>query len=127
MSKAVWGVVDFAGGVVAGFAFGMVAALLLAPREGDATRARISTSAEDALNKPLEVVDDLQARVNRAIEEGRQAAAQARAEMEATAGIGRSRKSAETRSADAGESDEDSGAGKGLATGPVAAGGPAQS
>jgi gas vesicle protein len=97
MGRAFWTVVDFAGGIVAGFAFGAIAALLLAPREGVETRAKLSTSAEEALQKPREVVDDLQSRVTRAIEEGKQAAADARAEMEATAGIGRDRKSAEAR------------------------------
>ena len=99
MGRAFWGIVDFAGGIVAGFAFGAVAALLLAPREGADTRAKLSTAAEEALQKPRDVVDDLQTRVTRAIEEGKQAAADARAEMEATAGIGRTRKSAETREA----------------------------
>jgi gas vesicle protein len=101
MVRALANIVDFTGGVVAGFAFGVVAALLLAPSEGEEMRARISSSAEDALQKPRDVVDDLQTRVSRAIEEGRQAAAEARAEMEQSAGIGRTRRSAEARAEDA--------------------------
>ncbi len=99
-------IADFGGGLVAGFAFGVVAGLLVAPREGEETRALLADTADDALHKPREVVDDLQSRVNRAIAEGRQAAADARAEMESAAGLGRVRRSADghrTASADVDE------------------------
>lgn len=88
---------DFGGGLVAGFAFGFVAALLVAPHDGEETRALLADTADEAMHRPREVVDDLQSRVNRAIAEGRQAAADARAEMETAAGIGRTRKTAEIR------------------------------
>lgn len=97
---------DFGGGLLAGFAFGVVAGLLVAPREGEETRAILADTADDALHKPREVVDDLQSRVNRAIAEGRQAAADARAEMESAAGIGRVRKSAEGHRAASPDFDE---------------------
>jgi gas vesicle protein len=87
MSKTFRSLTDLASGLVAGLTVGFVAALLLAPEEGDETRARLAGGAGGALRKPRDIAEDLQARVNRAIEEGRQAAAEARAEMEAAAGL----------------------------------------
>ena len=106
MGRFLRSIADFGGGLVAGFAFGIVAGLLVAPREGEETRALIVDTADDALHKPREVVDDLQSRVNRAIAEGRQAAADARAEMENAAGLGRARKSVEGRRAASPDLDE---------------------
>ena len=87
MKKTLHDFTDFVSGIVAGLSLGFVAALLLAPQEGDETRARLAEGADDALSKPKGVVDDLQTRVSRAIEEGRQAAADARAELEVSAGL----------------------------------------
>jgi gas vesicle protein len=90
MSKAVKALGDFTSGVIAGLTVGIVTALLLAPREGEETRNLLADGTEGALNRPRELADDIQARILRAIEEGRQAAAEARAELEASAGIRRS-------------------------------------
>jgi len=87
MSKSVRSFTDLMSGIVAGLTVGFVTALLLAPEEGDETRAKLGGGADEALRKPREIADDIQSRVNRAIEEGRQAAAEARAEMEASAGL----------------------------------------
>jgi gas vesicle protein len=87
MSKTLRTIADLASGVVAGLTVGFVTALLLAPEEGDETRSKLTAGAEGALKKPRELADDIQVRVNRAIEEGRQAAAEARADMEASAGL----------------------------------------
>lgn len=87
MTKSLRSLTDLVSGVVAGLTVGFVTALLLAPDEGDETRAKLGEGAEGALRKPRELADDIQTRVNRAIEEGRQAAAEARAEMEASAGL----------------------------------------
>ena len=92
---------DFTGGIVAGLTVGFGVALLLAPREGEETRALLSEGADEARHKPREVVDDLQSRVNRAIEEGRQAAADARAELEESAGLRRPRRTEALRAASA--------------------------
>lgn len=100
---------DFGGGMIAGVTVGFVAALLLAPHEGEETRALIREGAGDAMQKPGDVVDDLQSRVNRAIEEGRQAAAEARAEMEGSAGIGRARRTDALRESPANEEATQSG------------------
>ena len=90
MSKGLRGIADLASGIVAGLTVGFVTALLLAPQEGDETRSQLEDGVDTAIQKPKHMADDLQARVHRAIEEGRQAAAEARAEMEAQAGLRRS-------------------------------------
>jgi gas vesicle protein len=87
MSKVLRTLTDLGSGIVAGLTVGLVTALLLAPEDGEETRAKLTGGAEGALRKPRELAEDLQARVNRAIEEGKQAAAEARAELEASAGL----------------------------------------
>lgn len=83
-------VMDFMVGVVSGLALGYVFGLLMAPDEGAASRARLQESAEAWREAPRQVVDEMQLRVHRAAEAGRQAAAETRAELESASGLRRS-------------------------------------
>ena len=78
---------EFLTGVLAGVVLGYVAALLLAPYEGLESRARLQGSATALRDRPRHLADEVQARVQRAVEQGRQAAAQTRAELERAAGM----------------------------------------
>jgi gas vesicle protein len=75
----------FVGGAVVGLALGYVAAVLLAPDEGDDGRPKRLEGAEAFREVPRLLIDDMQARLQFAVEEGRQAAAAARAELETAA------------------------------------------
>jgi len=79
--------VDFVSGLVAGLTIGYAASLLFAPQEGAESRARLAVGAEALRDAPRTVLDEVQARLHRAVEEGRQAAEDARAELEAAAGL----------------------------------------
>lgn len=77
----------FAGGVLAGLVLGYVVAVLLAPEEGVETRARLQEGADALLTAPRDLADHAQARLQHALDEGRQAAADARAALEASSGL----------------------------------------
>lgn len=81
MTKATRWLGDFVGGVTLGLAVGYVVAVLLTQREGEDTRAKLLEGAEALREAPRALVDDVQARFQFAIEEGRTAAAAARAEL----------------------------------------------
>lgn len=93
MGKLLRSTGDFVSGVVAGLTLGYAVALLLAPSEGRQARTRLREGAAGAFKEgadairqaPLGILDEVQARIQFAMEEGRRAAAAARAELEASA------------------------------------------
>ena len=87
MGKAVDALAEFLGGMLAGIAVGYAGALLLAPREGAATRARVRDTALTLKAAPAQVAGEVQGRVQSAVEEGRRAAAGSRRELESVAGF----------------------------------------
>jgi gas vesicle protein len=87
MSRNIQAIVGFSAGVVAGLAVGYVAAVLLAPDEGAATRLKLQGGANALLAKPRGAADQLQARLQQAMDEGRHAAAETRAALEASSGL----------------------------------------
>lgn len=87
MGRATRGFMEFVSGLLAGVALGYAAALLLAPAEGKESRTRLQDGADALRERPRQVADDVQARVMRAVEQGRQAASEARSELERTAGL----------------------------------------
>jgi gas vesicle protein len=82
------GAVEFISGLLAGLTLGFAAALLLAPREGSVARSELHDQAEHLRHRPRELVGEVQARLEHAVQEGRLAAAEMRAELEASAGLG---------------------------------------
>jgi gas vesicle protein len=87
MRRASRALAEFLSGVVAGLAIGYVMALLLAPDEGTESRTRLKEGTEALRETPRQIAEEVQARVQRAVEEGRQAAAEARSELERSAGL----------------------------------------
>ena len=79
--------VEFAFGFAIGVSWGYLAAILLAPHEGATSRMLLQREAGALRRRPRQAVDQVQARVQYAVEEGRRAAAETRAELEATAGL----------------------------------------
>jgi gas vesicle protein len=86
MGRAVRNLVEFVGGLLTGVVIGYTAALFLAPYEGAESRARLREGAGTLAERPRQMADDVQARVQRAVEQGKIAAAQARAELEEASG-----------------------------------------
>ena len=87
MGRATRGFMEFVSGLLAGVVLGYAAALLLAPAEGKEARTRLHDGADALRERPRQVADDVQARVLRAVEQGRQAASEARSELERSAGL----------------------------------------
>jgi gas vesicle protein len=85
--RAIRALTEFAVGVLAGIAAGYATALLLAPSEGDEARQRVRQSAEAMKEAPGQVAEEVQVRVQRAVDQGRKAAEDARAELESAAGF----------------------------------------
>lgn len=87
MARASRAVIEFVSGLLAGITVGYAVALLLAPAEGSEARARVREGADAFRLTPRQVADEVHARIHHAVEQGRQAAADARAELEAAAGL----------------------------------------
>ncbi len=87
MGRAMRGFVEFVGGLVIGIAVGYAAAVLLAPHEGAESRAWLSDEAGAFADRPRQVADNMQARFQRAVEQGRIAAAETRAQLERASGL----------------------------------------
>jgi len=89
MARAVRGLIEFMSGMMVGIAMGYAAALLLAPAEGDENRARVREGAEAIRETPHQVAEQVQSRVQQAVEQGRRVASEARTELESVAGLDR--------------------------------------
>lgn len=77
--------VRFVSGVLVGVAFGYVLAQLLAPSDGGEMRHAFGGQSDALREGQRQLADAAQARIRRAVEEGRRAADAARAELEAQA------------------------------------------
>jgi hypothetical protein len=69
------GAISLLAGIGVGLLLGGIAALLLAPQSGEATRAQIKESADDALGKLRQSMEDLRVKVEEVASTTREAVA----------------------------------------------------
>ncbi len=77
---------EFVAGAILGALCGYIAAILLAPREGSASRAQLGAMAAGMTDAPGGFWKAIESRVQAAVAEAQRAAAEARQSLEAVAG-----------------------------------------